>query len=404
MSCFPVHWQGLVMARKNNLNRDVVALGLVSLLNDISSEMIYPLLPLFLTVTLGAGVQVLGLIEGIAETTAALLKWGSGWISDRRKSRKPFALFGYAVSACTRPLMALAASAAQVGVIRLSDRVGKGIRTSPRDALLAAAAPPHLRGLAFGFHRAMDHAGATIGPLIAMAILVAYPEQYRRVFWWAALPAFIGVLILLILVRERPDSTGPSRTLAEPWQAADRRLFHRYLAAVFVFALGNSSDAFLLLRANQLGIATVHLPLLWTGLHVIKMITSVPGSSLSDRIGRKKVILGGWLFYAFIYSGLAVADQSWHVVVLFALYGIYFGLTEGSEKAWVADLVPTPQRGSAYGQYHFYIGIAAFPSSLLMGVVWYRFSPSTAFFIGAGFAAAAVLLLLFFRNPQKKSA
>jgi MFS family permease len=195
-----------------------------------------------------------------------------------------------------------------------------------------------------------------------MAILVAYPEQYRRVFWWAALPAFIGVLILLILVRERPDSTGPSRTLAEPWQAADRRLFHRYLAAVFVFALGNSSDAFLLLRANQLGIATVHLPLLWTGLHVIKMITSVPGSSLSDRIGRKKVILGGWLFYAFIYSGLAVADQSWHVVVLFALYGIYFGLTEGVKKAWWLIMVPTPQRGSHMG-IPFYIGIAASPTS-----------------------------------------
>lgn len=373
------------------LSRNVIVLGLVSLCNDASSEMIYPLLPVFLTTTLGASAEMLGWIEGVAETTAAVLKLFSGWISDRMRKRKGLAVVGYMLSAVTRPFMAMASAGWHVLFIRLGDRIGKGVRTAPRDALIADSTDPGRRGKAFGFHRAMDHAGAVIGPILAMAILALAAENYRLVFWLAAIPALIGVAILIFAAREIIP-TGAAKAPSFRLAAFDRN-FKFYLLIIILFTLGNSSDAFLLLRARDLGVPATLLPLLWLFHHLIKMAASTPGGQLSDRMGRKKVIITGWLVYAVVYLGFAACTNAWHIWALFAAYGLYFGLTEGAEKAMVADLVRPELRGSAFGVYNFAIGIGALPASVIMGVLWHRLNPGVAFTFGAVLAALAALLL-----------
>ncbi|MDW7682114.1 MAG: MFS transporter, partial [bacterium] len=345
------------MKNSKKLGRNVIVLGFVSLCNDASSEMIYPLLPMFLTVTLGASAEMLGVIEGIAESTAAVLKLFSGWLSDKFKKRKIFIGSGYSLSAITRPLMAIATASWHVLFIRFGDRVGKGVRTAPRDAMIADSIDPAILGKAFGFHRAMDHIGAIIGPLLAMAVLALTANNYRTVFWIAAIPAFVGVAILFLRAKEIKMSS-----LA---QAPSLRLrgfdgnFYFYLITIILFTLGNSSDAFLLLRAKDLGVPATFIPLLWLVLHVVKMGSAMPGGSLSDKIGRKKIIILGWVIYALVYIGFARASTSWHAWALFAVYGLFFGLTEGTEKAFVADLVKAEQRGTAYGIFNFAIGIGA---------------------------------------------
>ncbi len=381
------------------LSRNVVVLGVVSLCNDASSEMIYPLLPLFLTTTLGATTQMLGLIEGIAESTAALLKLYSGWLSDRFGKRKSLTVAGYTLSAVTRPLIALATAGWQVLGIRFLDRVGKGLRTAPRDALIADSTPPEARGVAFGFHRAMDHAGAVIGPLLAMAVLALSANNYRLVFFLAVIPALLGVAVLLAGARE-----------IQPVQHARRpsfRLtlfdnnFRRYLFVILLFTLGNSSDAFLLLRASQMGVATAFIPLLWVFLHVVKMLFSTPCGGLSDRIGRKRVIITGWVLYALVYAGFAYCNAAWHIWALFAVYGLFFALTEGAEKALVADLVDPGIRGTAFGVYNFAIGLGALPASVIMGFLWQRISPAAAFGFGALLALLAAGLIVLVRVPRR---
>ncbi len=380
------------------LGRNVVVLGFVSLFNDISSEMIYPLLPVFLTISLGASAEMLGLIEGIAESTASVLKLFSGWLSDKLKMRKKIVVAGYTISALTRPLMALAMSGLQVLFIRFGDRVGKGVRTSPRDALIADSSAVEVRGKAFGFHRAMDHIGAIIGPLVAMAVLSLYSGQYRLVFWLASIPAFLGVLILVLSVREMPFTVPPSPAVRPSFRLKGfDRTFRYYLLIIILFTLGNSSDAFLLLRARALGVADAFIPTIWMVLHIVKMISAMPGGMLSDRLGRKKVIVFGWLIYALVYAGFATATETWQAWALFALYGIYFGMTEGVEKAFVADLVEPNLRGTAYGVFHFAIGIGALPASVIMGILWHRFSPAVAFGFGAMLALVASVLLLGLR-------
>ncbi len=380
--------------------RNVVALGVVSFLTDVSTEIIYPLVPMFLT-ALGATPVFIGLVEGIAEATASLLKALSGWFSDRLGRRKAIVLAGYGLSSLTRPLMALASLPLHVLAVRFLDRVGKGIRTAPRDALLAGSAAASQRGRAFGFHRAMDHAGAVAGPLIAFALLhtllsgdgQAEVSAYRSVFWAATIPAVLAILVLGFFVREvaqpaRQPATGARLSLT-PFD----RSFRRFVAVSLLFTLGNSSDAFLLLRANQVGIDVAWVPILWALLHVVKSATSVPGSSWSDRVGRKKALATGWLFYALIYAGFASAAEAWQVWFLFALYGVYFGLTEGTEKAYIADLVPVQNRATAYGIHGFAVGSAALPASLMMGLLWTTFSSREAFFFGSVLALAAVVLL-----------
>lgn len=374
------------------LDRNVILLSFTSLLNDISSEIIYPLLPTFLAVVLGSGPTYIGLIEGAADSTASLLKLASGWLSDRWGRRKGLVVAGYSMAAATRPLVAVASAPWQVLLIRISDRTGKGLRSAPRDALLAESSSPTIWGRAFGFHRAMDHLGAVIGPLVAFLLISGLGESYRAVFALASIPGVIAVAVLTLGVRERIQPLG-SMSMPKPiWQAPSPEL-RNYFAALFVFTLGNSTDAFLLLRARDLGVSIAALPLLWSLLHVTKSATSLPGGGLSDRLGRKWMIVLGWGIYAAVYVGFGYASTQVEVWMLFAAYGLFFGLTEGTEKALIADLAPT-QRGIAYGYYHLIIGIAALPASVVFGALWSWGGPPLAFATGAALAGVATLLLV----------
>ncbi len=389
------------------LSKNVVILGIVSLFNDAASEMIYPLLPAFLTVVLGAGPVALGIIEGIAESTASFLKLYSGYLSDRVKRRKGWVVGGYALSNIIRPLIAFAASWTNVLVLRFADRVGKGIRTSPRDAMIADSTSPDYRGKAYGFHRAMDHAGAIVGPLSATALLFLFHDDMKSIFLLSFIPGTLAVAMLLLGVKEpappaqRREATG-TFSFRSAWAAMPGG-FRNYLVIILVFTLGNSSDAFLLLRAQKLGVPIPLLPTIWVVLHIVKMGTSVPGGVVSDRIGRKKVIVTGWIVYALVYAGFAFADSQWHAWALFAVYGIYFGLTEGAEKALVADFAPSHLRGSAFGLYHLVVGIGAFPASVAFGFVLKQYGAEAAFGLGAGlaFLASGMLLLLAVKRPQE---
>lgn len=370
----------------------VWALGWVSFFTDVSTEIIYPLLPVFLTTTLGASMAFVGLIEGVAESTASLLKIASGWWSDRVRKRKPLMIAGYGLSALTRPLIALAATGAHVFAARFIDRIGKGIRTSPRDALLAASVPPDQRGAAFGVQRMMDNAGAVLGPLLAWLMLRWFTDDYRVLFWIAVIP-MIGAMIALIFgAKERP-LISPSIIPLAAVVFNVTPAFKSYLGAVLLFTLGNSSDAFLLLRAQAAGVPVSSLPLLWMALHIVKSASSYPAGVLSDRVGRRGLIIGGWCVYALVYLGFGFASQPWHIWALFLAYGIFFGMTESAERALVADFYDDTQRGRAFGAFNFITGIGALPASLLMGSIWTTYGPAGAFSMGAAFAMMAALWL-----------
>jgi MFS family permease len=370
--------------------RNLYALSAVSFFTDLSSEMIYPLLPVFLTGTLHASAGFLGAIEGAAETTASLLKLASGWWSDRVRKRKPLVVAGYALASLVRPLVAVAQTAGQVLAIRITDRVGKGIRGAPRDALIADSIDPSIRGKAFGFQRASDHAGAVLGPLVAFALLQSGTAPIRTIFWLASIPGLIAVAIVIFGVKEVAHRTEPAKPAPELRRDMGRP-FWSVLAVIFLFTLGNSTDAFLLLRATELGVPVALAPILWVALHVVKMSASTPGGALSDRIGRRPTVVMGWIVYAVVYALFASATESWHAWALFTVYGLYFGLTEGAERALVADLVPAVRRGAAFGWYNFAIGIGALPASLLFGLIWDRAGSSTAFLFGAGLASLAAI-------------
>lgn len=381
---------------RKGLTRNVVVLGFVSLLNDGASEMIYPLLPVFLTAVLGAGPAALGIIEGIAEATASLLKLYSGYLSDRVKRRKGWIIAGYSISNVIRPLIAFSTSWLHVLTLRFSDRVGKGLRTSPRDAIIADSTPAEFRGMAYGFHRAMDHGGAIVGPLAATALLLIYHDDLKTIFLLSFIPGLLAVLLLLFGLKEKPAEGPRAVSAAFNFRSAWAEMpagFRKYLMIILVFTLGNSTDAFLLLRAQQLGVAVTLLPMIWVALHVVKMGFSVPGGILSDRIGRKKVIVAGWVVYALVYAAFALASSQWHAWALFMVYGIYFGLTEGVEKALVADFAPAHLRGSSFGLYHLIVGIGALPASLLFGLVWQKFGAAAAFGMGASLAMLASVML-----------
>ena len=389
-------------ADRPKLGRNVMALSAVSFLTDVSSEMIYPLLPVFLTGVLGANASFIGAIEGAAETTAALLKLASGWWSDRVRKRKPLVVLGYGIATFMRPLVAIAQSAVQVLGIRVADRVGKGIRNAPRDALIAESVDPSIRGRAFGFHRAADHAGGVLGPLIAFAVLTYHLAEIRTVFWLAAIPGVLSFVVLVAFVRDvprlaaAPDAGGPDLSL--PLE----RSFWRVLGVIFLFTLGNSTDAFLLLRAHQLGVPVALAPILWAALHVVKSLSSTPGGALSDRIGRRPTLIMGWTLYAAVYFGFAQATAAWQAWALFAVYGVFFGLTEGSERALIADLVRPERRGTAFGWFNLAIGLGALPASLMFGWVWDRAGAPSAFVMGATLAllAAGGMLLV---GPRPRS-
>jgi len=387
------------MATKKTQPMDpgVVALGWVSFLSDVASDMIYPLLPDFLTRTLHAGPAALGLIEGIAEATASLMKWASGWWSDRVRRRKPIVAAGYSIAALARPLIGLAGSWAQVLAIRFADRVGKGIRTSPRDALLADMVPPEQRGRAYGLQRAMDNAGAVAGPLLAAFLLKFVFEDERSVFLLAAIPGVLAVFVLLARVREtpkRPPAAAPGRAVPE---GRLPRAFWTVIGIFVLFTLASSTDAFLLLKASDTGIPVWQIPLLWALFNGVKAAGGVPGGALADRLGRVRTILAGWTVYAVAYVGFAYAARPLQVWGLFAFYAFFYALTEGAERALVADLVPAAFRGRAFGAFHASVGLAALPASLLFGVLWKAYGPRAAFLVGAGLAVLAAAALLAWR-------
>ncbi len=379
------------------LQVNVLILGVVSFFNDAASEMIYPLLPIFLTTVLGAGPMALGIIEGIAESTAAFLKLASGFLSDRVHRRKGWVVGGYALSNVVRPLIGLSTSWIGVLLLRFVDRMGKGIRTSPRDALIAESTPAAYHGKAFGFHRAADHAGAVVGPFLATLLLAFFVTDLRTVFLFSLIPGLLAISFLVFGIRENPKDDphtpqhGPLKPL-QVWQEMPRPL-RQFVMILFIFTLGNSSDAFLLLKAQQLGVSVALIPVLWAVLHLVKMGSSLPAGIASDRWGRKGVIVGGWMVYTLTYAGFTIADSAWQVWVLFTIYGFYFGLTEGAEKALIADLAPAHLRGSAYGLYHLMMGIGALPASLLFGWIWQELGDGAAFGTGASLALAASLLL-----------
>jgi MFS family permease len=383
------------------LSRNVKNLGWVSFFNDVSSEMIYPLLPLFLTQVLGAGILFVGLIEGIAESVSSFLKLFSGWLSDRFQKRKGIILLGYSLASITRPIMGLTTSAYHVLFLRFFDRVGKGTRTSPRDALLSQSCNEDERGKAFGFQRAMDHAGAMAGPLIASLLMAVLTKNLRVIFYLSAIPAALCLWVLYRGVSEvRRNHVSVSTPLRLHLKSWDRK-FKYFLLVITLFTLGNSSDAFLLLRAKDLGIDMISIPILWSIFHLSKTIFSIPGGSLSDRIGRRRVMILAWTVYGLVYLGFAFASKAYHVWLLFFIYGLFFGLSEGTERAWVADLVEESKRGTAYGVYHFFIGIAALPASLLMGFLWKAVGVQWAFSFGAVMALIAAFLAIILMGDGK---
>lgn len=381
----------------SGITGNILILGLVSFLTDFSSEMIYPLLPLFLTTVLHAGPAFLGVIEGIAESTASLLKLISGIVSDRVRDRKKLVLSGYGLSSCIRPFIAAATGPVAVLFIRFADRIGKGVRTSPRDALIADSTDPSIRGKAFGFHRSMDNAGAIIGPLAATALLAWFTKDLRTIFWLSAIPGALTVLLIIFKVKEveKRRKTSDGRLLGIFPKGKLRTL----LIILFIFTLGNSSDAFLLLRANHLGVSEIRIPLLWAFFHVVKAVFTMPFGALSDRIGRRSVMLAGWTVYVLTYIGFAHATSEIHVWLLFAFYGLFYGLTEGVEKAFIADVAKPEQRGGAFGWYYFALGAGALPASLLFGFVWQKLGSHIAFDMGALFAAIAAVLLVTLIRP-----
>jgi MFS family permease len=396
-----------------SLPRNVWAVSLTSFFMDISSEMVLNILPLFLFNVLGVRTSLIGIIEGVAEATASLLKLFSGWFSDRMKARKWLAVVGYGLSAVSKPFFLVANSWEAVAMVRWVDRVGKGIRTAPRDALVADSVKPNQRGLAFGFHRAADTAGALLGLLIALAVvwvvqanaLELSDRTFHLIVWISLLPAFVAVITLAVGARDvavagqRAAPRFAFKALGKPFMV--------FMVIVSIFTLGNSSDAFLVLRAQNLGMSVSGVLVMLVTFNLIYSLISTPAGKLSDRIGRQKLIIGGWLVYGLIYLGFGLARSSLHVWILYALYGLYYGLAYGASNALIADLVGSEVRGTAYGTYNAVVGFIAFPASVIAGVLWQGagswqgFGAGAPFLFGAAMALLATALMAFWMPSVK---
>ena len=386
-----------------NLPRQVWLLGWVSLATDSATEAIYPLLPFFLTQVLGGGVVSLGLVEGAGEAANSILKIASGRLADRSRRKRPIVLVGYLLSSVVRPLMSIAHSWPHVFTVRFLDRIGKGVRGAPRDAMLVAWASEATRGTVYGFHRAMDHAGAVLGPALASLFLYFYPGEYRTLFALTIIPGAIAVL-LIFFVREGtagvasvfPEGSGVGRARPDPLP----REYKSFMLVLALFSLGNSTDAFLLLKLTDAAGGPEFVPLMWSALHVVKATVSVVGGAWSDRIDRRAVIAAGWLVYAAVYAGFAVGGSLAVLLAWFLVYGFYFGFAEGSERALVADLAPASRRGFAFGIYHAVQGLGALAASLVFGLIWTVVGPAAAFAVGAALALISTLLLVSVVRPQ----
>lgn len=378
--------------KKAGISRNVFALGVVSFFNDISSEMLYPIVPIFLTTVLKAPVSVVGLIEGIAESTASVLKVVSGWFSDRFKVRKPFVIGGYSCSAASKIILGLAYSWPLVLIARFIDRFGKGIRTSARDALIVESTGEGDRGRSFGFHRGLDSAGAVLGPLVTVILLKTFGENLRPIFFLAFLPALLGIILLFIFVREKRSDT-KRFVLVFRWRELDSS-FKLFILVSFVFALGNSSDAFLILRAKNLGFTTTLTIFAYTLYNLTYALFSFPAGVISDRIGPKKVLISGFLIFAVVYLFFGLTHKSVLIWLLFPVYGVYMALTDGVGKAYISDFVPAEKSGTAFGVYQTVIGFCTFFSSLIAGILWTRVGVKAPFIFGSAMALIACFLFL----------
>jgi MFS family permease len=376
------------------LPRAVFTFGWISLATDIASEAIYPLLPIYLTAVIGARPAAVGLIEGVADATSSLLKLVSGWLSDRLARRRALVVAGYTLASLVRPLVGLAWTWPQVLALRFLDRVGKGVRGAPRDAILAHVAPPEMRGRVFGVQRAMDHTGAVLGPLLASAFLLAWPGEYRALFLCTIVPGLLVIVLLTRVPADRAASEGPAPAPARPgeWRSVPPRVL-AVMGVVLLFTLGNSTDAFLLLRLSGAGLPVAALPIAWSALHVVKVLASLAGGHLADRLDRRAVLAAGWLVYAAVYGGFAVATTVPALIGCFLVYGVYFGLTEGVEKALLADLAPARLRATVFGLHGFVTGVGALGASVLGGVLWEMAGPAAAFGAGALLSLAAAALI-----------
>jgi MFS family permease len=387
------------------ISRNTLLLGVVSFFQDVASEMVAPLLPVFLSTVLHASMPFIGLIEGVAQSVSSVLKPVSGWVSDRIGRRRPGILLGYWLAACTRPLMAVAGSPWHVLGLRFADRFGKGVRTAPRDALIADSTEPGYRGKAFGLHRALDNMGAAVGMLGASLILLGFTTDLRTVFWLAGVVGLAAPCIVVFGVRERRRAAEPQPAEAGdvPGGAAPRTALSpnlvKWYVVVFVFWLGNSADAFLILKATAepISIPLWQIPLLMCVMNVVRALCATHAGALSDRLGRKEVILFGWVFYALVYVGFAFAGSRQAMYVLFAAYGLYYAITEGAERALVTDMSPQKNRATALGLYHFTAGIAALPASVICGLLWQwnllgANGPRVALAFGAACALLAALM------------
>jgi MFS family permease len=379
----------------------VVITGLVSFFMDLSSEMVYPLVPLFLANVLGADKAVIGLIEGIAESTASILKVFSGWFSDRIGSRKWLMAAGYGLAVLSRPIMAMSVSWREVLASRFVDRLGKGVRTAPRDAILAESTETAYLARAFSLHRSMDTLGAVVGPLTAFFILGLFQNNYRLVFWMSIIPGIIAVLLIIFFITEK----GKERTLAAERPRLTLRHFNWrfriFIVIAAIFALGNSSDAFLILKAQQTGIQPTLIPIVYLTFNLLYALSAIPAGMAADRFGKRRIILLGFILFSLVYYGFAVTEDSRGIWGLFVLYGIFMGLTEGIQKAYLATIIPPDFKATAFGVYNTVVGLATLPASIIGGWLWDAFSSSATFYFGSAMAAVAAVLFVAFMLTAK---
>ena len=381
--------------------RNVFYTGIISFLTDTSAKMVYSVMPMFL-LSMGASKTSLSLIEGIAESTAALIKTFSGYWSDKIGRNKPFMLIGYGISAVVMPLYAFVASPLQVLYLRFIERTGKGIRTAPRDSLVAASVDNGEMGKSFGLHKAMDNSGAIVGPLVAFVLLLLLPGNFRLIFLFGGIPAILGIFVIIFGLKEAKKD---EENLLKKFRFSDYpKRFYLFLGIIFIFTLGNSTDALLMVKANEVGIKVTFIPLVYLITSVVSVILSIPLGSLSDRIGREKLLIAGYLIYAVVYFGFGITSDIAVIAGLFALYGVYTASTDSVQKAFISDIVDKNKQGTGMGIYNALIGITLLPASLIAGLMYDKINSSVPFYFGAVTAIlSAILMLIFILTKPKET-
>lgn len=382
-------------------NKNIFFAGLVSFLTDTSTKMVYSIMPLFL-LSLGASKTTVSLIEGIAESTAALVKTGSGFWSDKLGRNKPFMAIGYAITAIVTPVYAAVSLPVHVLLLRFVERVGKGVRTAPRDSLVAGSATKGETGRSFGLHKAMDNTGAIVGPLLAFGVLAVVPGGYRTVFVLAAIPAVIGVATILLLIKE---ASKPKESLYARFSFRDfPKRYYLLLGIIFLFTLGNSTDALLIVKASEVGIKVTYIPLVYLVFNAVSVLFSIPLGTHSDKVGKERVLVFGYLVYALVYFGFGYTRNIWAIIGLFAMYGVYSAATDGIQKAFVSDMLDTNKQGTGLGIYNAMLGLTLLPASIIAGVLYDQVDSSVPFYLGSATAASAALLMLLFLRTNRRTA